>query len=64
MIPHKTSLLPSVKIRKEQGALAKVTMGYRSIIALDLVVAPRTSASLGGNKANLTDGQADLVEEA
>ena len=32
------SLLPSAKVRKEQGALAEVTVGYRSIVALDLVV--------------------------
>ena len=28
-----------MKFRKEQGALAEVTMGYRSIVVLDLVVA-------------------------
>lgn len=26
-------LLPSVKVRKEQGALIEVTVGYRSIVA-------------------------------
>ena len=60
MIHHISGLLPLVKVCKEQGALAEVTVGYRSIVALDLVVAPlgpppRAPASLRGNKTYLPD---------
>ncbi len=55
MINFILGLLPLVEVHKEQGALAEMTMGYRSIVALDLVFSllgspPRTPASLSGNR--------------
>lgn len=59
MIPFIPVLLSSVKVRKEQGALTEVAVGYHSIVDLDLVVAllgspPRTTASLSGNSPSPT----------